>query len=232
MSFKNIKSNLSPKARMILLTVGVLTFGSIWAMYNALSSEDKDPTSVISGGISINNDNTTVKDRGDKQDLLPKDSVQQQEIDALEKKEKEDKKNKGSFMEQLELNNDAKVLTEIEKSLASSNVETGVDDVTDKLRERSEKAARLIERQDRAKDNNQGGTRTNGQGSVNSQRGQYSQTVNYIPQPFDEKAFMDAELNRIKLNTSVVNGSVSNIVYLKTDTVTLLESLMNILKLM
>jgi hypothetical protein len=214
MSLKNIKSNLSPKARIVLLSVGLVAVGSVWIMYQAFSSDGPEIPDGVAGAVKINNDNDTVKDRGDKQDLLPKDSVAQKEIDALEKKEKEDKKQKGSFMDQLELNNDTKVLTEIEKNLGNRHVETGVDDVSDKLNERQVKAQDLLNRQRRAKNNiDNANTTDNG--------GQQTRVQNtaYIPIPFDEKSFMDTEKNRIAKHTNSIESYAKGINYKTTSTV-------------
>ena len=208
MSFKNIKSNISPKARIILLSVGIIAAGSIWAMYSAFSSDDNEIPSGVGGGVSINNDNNTEKERGDKQTLLPKDSVQQKQIEELKDKEKEERIKSGSFMEQLELNNDVKVLKEIEQDLGGKPVETGVDDVTDKLRERQMKAQELIEKQRRAKvnavENSQQTGGVNG-GQAYRPGVQNGGVTAYIPEPFDEKAFMEKETNRIEAKKNAIN---------------------------
>lgn len=204
MSFKNIKSNLSPKARIVLLTVGLVTLGSAWAMYSAFSSDGPEIPDGAPGGIKIDNSNNTVKDRGDKKDLLPKDSVAQKEIDALQKIEKEEKKKTGSFMEQLELNNDKKVLKEIENNLGNRPIDTGVDDVSGKLRERQLKAQDLLEKQRRAMSNAE--NTNNGSNNGNSANRNLNVNSAYIPEPFDEKSFMDIERSRIeKKNTLIMN---------------------------
>lgn len=209
MSFKNIKSNISPKARIILLSVGLIAAGSIWTMYSAFSEDESDLPDVVSGVVKIDNKNDTVEERGDRKKLLPDDSVQQQEIDQLKEEHKKEQIKKGSFMEQLELNNDVKVLEEIEKELGSRDIETGVDDVSDKLKERQVKAQELLEKQRRAKQNNQenqaNGSSVNGGASV-------ARTA-YIPEPFDEKAFMDEERTRLEKKRNLIDG------YAKTLTI-------------
>lgn len=195
MSINNIKKNLSPKARIVLFLVSVVTAGSAWIMYSVFSSDETDIPAAAQGAVAIDNTNATTKDRGDKPKLLPEGSDTQNKIEELKQKEIDEKKKTSSFIAGVELQNDAKVLDEIEKDLSERQVETGIDDVVDdKMKERQARAQDLLDKKRRAEEEKQ---ENKNQNSKNTSGGGSSRS-GYIPQPFNEDEFMNQEVSRLE----------------------------------
>lgn len=208
MSLKNIKKNLTPKARIVILSLTAVTGVSGYVMYQAFSSNVVNLPPSISSKVELNNDNKTEKERGDKPKVLDENTVMQKEIERLQDIDKTEAKKKGSFIDQLELNNDDKVLSEIQKDLNEREITTGIDDVNGKLKKRNDTAQDLLEKRRRLANND----------SVNGQ-GQKSQTIAYVGTPFDENSFINEENGRLKTKIKAVSTYVGTISFSQSGSI-------------
>ena len=122
MAFKDIKKNIPPKARLMIISSFLIVGAFIWFTLSGSSNEDTNKGVAGSANIDL-----TIKDKIKKTNSLTpsvnkEGSLLSKEIEALKSKDREEEKSKpGSFIEELRLKNAKKVKIKISEDAANNS---------------------------------------------------------------------------------------------------------------